>query len=803
MKKIFLSVIVILFFQTALFSQGSITGKIVDSIQVPVPFAIIALENSIDSSLVKGTITDENGLYVFNSISAGNYLLKISATGFEEKYSSEIKFDSIHDNNVQDISLHSSVVLKTATITSAKSTIEFTNGNITVNVENSALAKGNSVYDLLYKLPGVTIDDNQITLMGKTGVVVMIDGRVQQLSNTQLINLLKSMSAESVQKIEILKNPPPKYDASGTSGMINIVTKKAEQRGFSGSTYIDESQGNYNNSAAGVSLNYKNDKVSIFSGVDGEFGKYHADETFDRKFPLDSGTTEFSGTNQRTEFEKDLDYKIGADWTINKKNTAGIKFDGESGYDLSTGTGTNNVSNYNNLGFDHLGSSIYIPDNWTILDYNVNAEHRFDTSGTVLNFSTDYTDLKELFISYSENHFYDPNYSEILPANNYRNTNHAASQLFASKLDLTKYINKTSTFESGIKLSSVNAGNDFSFEKQDSAGNFLLDQSLSNNYNYNEQTLAAYINYNKNFKKSNLQIGLRGEKTNLVGENKSNGFQFTKNYFSLFPTVSFEYTPSDDHDFQLNYSRRIDRPDVEDLNPSKYYRDQYSYYEGNPFLLPDYDNKIEFSHVFREVLSNSISYDHLNNIMLGYTLQNDTSKVFIESVKNMKYRDAFSYMFFFENSITGWMDLSLNGVLTYFKSVGDLGGVPYTTTSLTYYGFLTTTILLPQEINLEITGFYRGPKLNGVVAVKPMASVSFAIKKSFFKEKLDCTIGAEDIFHTMKIHTSTNFSNQNWTYYNVNDSRRLVLSINYNFGRVKAQERDVNTDKDEKERLNH
>ncbi|HTL81937.1 MAG TPA: TonB-dependent receptor, partial [Bacteroidia bacterium] len=200
------------------------SGRIVDSLQSPVPYAIVALLHSGDSAVVQGKITDGDGRYTFSDVQSGRYVLKVSATGYSDNYSAELNKDSMQDLTVPDLTPGKTLQLSAVTISTITPTVQFTNGNITVNVENSPIARGNSVYDLLSKLPGVGIENNSITIQGKAGVILMIDGRVQQVSDEQLMTVLKGMSAATIQKIEILKNPPLKYDAAGTSGMINIVT---------------------------------------------------------------------------------------------------------------------------------------------------------------------------------------------------------------------------------------------------------------------------------------------------------------------------------------------------------------------------------------------------------------------------------------------------------------------------------------------------------------------------------------------------------------------------------------------------
>ncbi len=784
-------------------SQNSISGRITDSLQVPVPYPVVALERTGDSTIIQGTLGDDNGVFIFNNVKSGNYFLKISATGYAVAWSDSFHFDSLQSYVSHDISLRKSVLLDAVTISSITPTVEFKNGNVTVNVENSPLARGNSVYDLLFTLPGVSVTNNNITLLGKTGVIIMIDGRVQHMSNDQVLNILKGMSAATIQKIEVLKNPPVKYDAAGTSGMINIVTKKNQQKGFNGSAYTEISQGIYNQASYGLALNYKNEKISIFTSVDRTYNTYLINTEFYRTIEIDSGNTALGSQNEYKILEAGLAMKIGADWYLNKSNIIGFKIDGGPGVFNEKGNGKNQISGYNNTGFENYLFSEDGHNTWTILNYNLNAEHLFDTIGTVLNFSADYTDLGGRDMSLYENHFYDANENEIQNPNIFQSKNKSGTQLFSSRFDFIHPMDTASSIEAGLKGSYANQSNEFLIERKDIAtSSFYMDTALSSNYLYKEQNLAAYFNYSKSFKTFSLQLGLRGENTTIKGSNGGNVSLFTKNYFSLFPNFSFEYSKAEDHVFQLNLNRRIDRPGFDDLNPFIVFLDQYSYFKGNPFLQPAFSNTAEFTYSFKGIINNSISASRINGYILEVTAQDDSSKILFANSENIAFNNAFAYLLFVKYDPARWYEITLNANISYLDYKGIIAGVPFRSNALAYNANLSNTFLLPGKTKMEISALYRGPYLDGIVTIDPLWSMSFSIQKSFFKEKMDCTIGFRDVFKTFKFHTYSQFDNQNWNFYQASDSRRISFSMSYNFGRLKSEEREINSNEEEKERLN-
>lgn len=782
----------------------SIKGKVVDDALFPIPYASVALLQIPDSIIYKGSITDENGMYVFDKIKTGTYFLKVTTVGHKQAYISELTVDSLTQLTLPDLVLLVEPLLSEVYVSAIQHIVRFENGNIIVNVENSVLAKGNTVYDLLLKLPGISISNNTITLNGKSGVLIMLDERVQQLTDIQLTSMLKSMNAEVVEKIELLKNPPVKYEASGTGGMINIKTKKAKITGISGSVYSSYSQGIYARSMTGFTLNYKMNTFTLFSNLDYNHSIYNTIQYFDRVFTFDSATTELDGIMNYKDLEKNMILKTGADWQINKKTIVGVKVEGGPGIYIAQGNGTNTIRKDNKMGYDYLRSFTHTPDKWSSTNYNFNAEHRFDTAGTTLHFTTDYTRLTEIIAGSIENNFLNASGNLALPPITYKTNNSSLSSVFASKIDFSKNIGPTSSFDAGAKISSVRTSNKYLFQRKNNLSNvYYTDTALSNNFHYKEETMAAYANYRKVLTKISVQFGLRAEFTQQIGENTDKGFDLLKRYPNLFPNISMEYKASPTHNLQLNFNKRIDRPAFNDLNPFRWFMDQYYYFEGNPFLLPHYSYNAELTHGFKDWLTNSFTYTRTDQIMTDYTLQNDTTKVTTETKKNMKYMNYFAYALFIGHDVTTWWNASLQGLLTYIEYSGDLNDLLFHTRGVYYNISSTHTFLTSKSTKIELNAFYKSGLNAGLAFVNPFGIVSFAFTKTFLKNKWNLSIGINDLFYTMKMGSHLNFSNQNWTYQQTTDSRRLVITINYNFGKVNTNQREDSSNEEEKGRLKH
>lgn len=804
MKKT-LTITFILFYSIT-FSQIKLSGIISDSLGIPVPFAPIGLLSLSDSSLIKGTMTDEGGRYSIAPLPVGKFILKVAVIGYEEKIVENIIVDSSSNIDlIFNLKLTASIQsLGLVSVTAIKRLVEFKNGNVIVNVENSPLAKGNSVFDLLIKLPGVSVDNNKIMIQGKSGTIVMIDNRPQMLSGDQLINLLKSMNADLVATVEILKNPPVKYDATGTSGMINIKSKKVTISGVTGTVFSSYSQGFYERLLSGISLNYKSRKLIFYSNLSGDYGHFRTVEKFQRGFTTDSSSIGLNTENVAKIMETNLNYKAGLDWLLKKGDVIGIKVEGGPGVDISTTKGQNFVVGNNNLGFDHLDSKISQPDKWNINNFDLNYDHKIDTLGSTFSFVTDYTMLTENVSSENINEFFDLDGIQVLPHNNYRSNNKSNSNVFSGRADFVKIIDTISSFETGLKGAYSNTSNDYLFERDFASDNFYLkDTNFSNKFEYTELTYAGYFNYIRSIKKLSMQLGVRLEETILTGKDEKS-FRLHKKYFNVFPNLSFDYKKNDNHDFQLNLSRRIDRPNFTDLNPFITFRDQYFYSRGNPFLLPDYANKGELSYNYKSSFSTSIAYSYIENIIMDESTQDDSTKVTLASTKNMKSCNAIEYSIFYQKDLLLIWNVSFSGFLAQMDYKGDIDGVSYQRTGITYYGTITNSILLGKKVKVEVNGMYLGPNVWGIIEKKSRWMSSFALKMSLCKEKLDLTLGVDDIFNSYKVGVETNFENQNWSFEHKADSRRFRVALNFNFGKMNIEERNINSSNEEEiNRFNH
>lgn len=797
-----LFIIYIVFSQFISYCQCAIRGKITDSTRAPISYASVGLLEVRDSSIYKGIITDIEGNYCFEQIKKGNYFIKASSVGFKITYSAKIEYDSTHPLLNPTISMYSQgTSLDEVSVTAMKKMVEFKNGNIIVNVDGTTLSMGNSVYDLLARLPGVTIIDSEISIQGISGVKIMIDGKIQQLSNEQLFNILKSMNASQIQKIEVLKNPPVKYDAAGTGGMINVITKKNTLIGTSGSVFAGFSQGFYGNPHGGITFNHKGRKINFFSGFTGNKEAIRKENFLNSDVAYNSIVTSLTQNYVQKHYSYSGTFDFGADWYINKNNSVGFKVEGGSGIGNEDRTALTTISD-NSLGYRSMPYTFENPNPWLYADVNVNAEHLFDTLGTVLRFSADYSPYSDKNTTDFDHHFLDSNSNEIISPRIFRNSNTLNFYILSSKLDFEKKLKKSTNIEAGLKVAYVDGLSSYTFENLDNAtGNYISDANFTNVFSYKEQISAAYFNVIKEYKKISMQMGLRGENTLVKAQSKTNSVAYTRQYFNLFPMVSVEYKRSQNHNFQLSANRRINRPDYNYFNPYRNVRSLLIVQQGNPYLRPEYITSVNFTYAYASTIFQTVSFSRRVNALMDYSTQNDSTKVRIVNTENLDYGNVISYSLYYQEELTKWCSLNFNASVFYLDATGTVNGLPFKFSTVGFNPGIFSRFILPDNFKLELNAYYISPRTEGVNHVKSRSSVDVAIKRTLLKDKLSIAIAFNDIFFTRVYNASVDYQNiHNYSTYR-SDTRRVNLSLNYNFGNVKVKQREITSNDEEKNRI--
>ncbi len=785
--------------------NGHVTGTVTDGDTRTVELATITLKNAADSSVAKMGVADKTGHYSFEGLAEGRYFVSISAVGHEPGTSMVFSISAANPS-VEVPSIELVPVAKAVsgvTVTARKPLIEQKIDRTVVNVDASITNVGNSALEVLEKAPGITVDkDGNISLKGKQGVQIYIDGRPSYLSGADLANLLRSMTASQLEQLEIMTNPPAKYDAAGNAGVINIKLKKNKQFGYNGSITAGFTQGRYPRTDDNASFNYRNQKLNVFSNLSLTRNQRGQELYITRNF-RDNNDNILSMFDQTTRMKNRRGYysaNAGLDYTVSNKTTVGVV--------LSTfyNPGTWSAA---------TGSSIYEPDGslngttdalskthqtWKNFSGNLNFRTVFDSAGQELSGNIDYISYDASNSQSLTSHYFDKfgapsEVPDTLLGNLPQNI-----KIYSGKLDYTLPLQHDASFEAGIKSSYVETDNNAIYDNME-MGSAVLDSARSNHFIYHENINAAYVNYRRPLgKKWNTQLGLRAENTNANGRSigyeynsGTNEFEastktFSRNYTQLFPTAYLQYKASDKHSFVLNYGRRINRPDYEDLNPFIEFLDRYTFRQGNPNLKPQFAHNIELSHTYKSILTTTVNYTSTVDIIQDVLQQNTaTSETFI-SKSNIasSHQWGLSVNAGFDLA-KGW-SMNLYGIAynNHFRGMVNNVPIELSLTGAMFQG--QTQIKWGKGWGAELSGFYRTRALEGVIFIEPMGQVSAGFSKQILKKKGSLRLNVRDIFAGSVFTGSSRYGDVDARFRNVNDSRAVTLTFSWRFAKGKQMQ---------------
>jgi len=777
---------------------ANVSGELLDEQGKPMPYATASLLNAQDSSIVKGVITNENGVYTFDHIKTGKYIIKASNVGYEKVVSQPIVVaDNASNITVPRLKMQpNNRSLSTVSITASKPLIERKVDRVVMNVENSVLAAGNSAMDILERAPGVTVDkDDNISLKGKQGVTVMLNDKLTYLTSAQLATLLRSTDGNTIQSIEIISNPSAKYDASGNSGIINIKLKKNKQTGTNGSLTAGTGYGAFWKDNSTLQLNHKEGNLNVFGSFSHNDNKRIQDIGIKRVITDGTGAvTYFRQTSPFTESDHNNSYRLGADYDLSSKNTIGFVI---NGYFNSEQDGIDNRT-YIGPNFTQVDSSLRtvsgVHQTYNNIAVNLNDTYKIDTAGQQLSIDLDYSKFKNNSTSRYITDYYLANGDIQHPEAFLGNLTPSVIDIHTAKVDYANPLTKSLKLESGLKFSDVKTDNDLT-EKLAETDPYVS----TNHFIYDERIGAGYINLNKSFKNYSVQAGLRAEYTNSTAKGDSANVvsNIPRHYFDLFPSVFINHTINDKNEISLSYSRRIDRPQYDNLNPFVFHIDPYTYQKGNPYLRPQYTNNFEFNYTYNKSITLTLGYSRTTDVITEIPGTDPATKVSFITQDNLQIQNAYNANLYAPYTITKWWEGNVNLTAFYlgFKSNGLEGG--NLDRGQTAYNIRTTQTLTPVKgYKMEITGHYQSDLTYGLYDVKPRYSVDAGISHSFANKKLNVKLAMNDIFNTLRNDVSSNYQSTNLDITQKRESRVTRLTLIYNFGnnKIKAREHESGAD---------
>ena len=775
---------------TAIAQTGStIKGKISDNNGKALQSVTVSLLKSTDSSLVKADVTDANGAFEMVYGKEGKYLLSYVMIGFERTYSSVFEVKNGQGFDAGNITLQPAATkLQDVTVTSRKPMIEIKADKTVFNVENSINATGSNALELLQKSPGIQVDNNEnISMKGKTGVRIYVDGKMTQLGSQDLAAYLKSINSNDVEAIEMISNPSARYDASGNAGIINIRLKKNKRYGTNGSVNMGLVQGVTPKGNGSVSLNYRDKKVNLFSNVGTNIGRY--ENTLDLyRVQLDSI---YDQKSTNWSHNKSVNAKLGADLFLNSKNTLGFLVTTNfNDNDWTSESNTNISYNPTKQFVKKLVALNTIPGSRTNMNSNINYRYA-DTSGKEINFDADYGLFRGTGRSFQPNNYLD-NLGNMLSQVINRNFTPTDIDIYTAKVDVDqpKWKGKLGY---GAKFSYVKTKNTFDFFN-DINGVPVKILSRSNSFTYKENVNAAYVNYQRQFSpKWSLQTGLRMEQTNSEGIlTRADGIMQAGNtvkrsYLDFFPSAALTWTVDQKNTLNLTFSRRIDRPTYQDLNPFENKLDELTYEKGNAFLRPQYTNTVELSHTFKYMLNTTIGYSHVKDFATQTT--DTTNNATYVQQRNLATQRILSFSIGSPLPIAKWWNGYANVWYNYQMFNGKIGANEIKTEIPMFGAYMQHTFTLGKGYNAELSGWFSGPNVWGATwRTKSLGGLDLGFQKQILKKQGTLKLSVTDIFFTNPWTATSNFGGLFINGRGQNESRTVRLSFSWRFGnnQVKA-----------------
>ncbi|RAJ32155.1 outer membrane receptor protein involved in Fe transport [Pedobacter cryoconitis] len=767
--------------QTNLVLTGQVYSKI------PLDGATVYLYQAAGSIPVQTAVTDSKGTYALAHLKAGTYRIAVMMIGYAvyKGDSFQLQVSTI----LPVIQLQQTgLALQEVKISGQKALIEKKIDRTVINVEAMVSSAGSTVYEVLEKSPGIMIDQSGgVSLKGK-GAVIFIDDKPAYLSGADLESYLKSLPSSTVDQIELMSNPPAKYDAAGNGGIINIRTKKSKLKGFNGGVNLSYVQGEYTRTNNSFNFNYRYNKVNLFGNAGLAVINNYSDLDINRHFENANGaiTSNFLQNSFSRTTGQSYTSKVGMDYYLSEKTTLGIGLTGlyrPSKQKMFVKSVFTNAQN--------LPDSTVLADNRELhkfrnIGVNLNYRHLFDKNGRELTADIDYVNYKTQNNQSFDNNSYP---QDGLLASNYLLTGSlpAGINIYSAKMDYSHPLKSGVKLETGLKTSYTQTDNiaDYFYTVNQVT---KPDYNKTNHFLYKEHINAAYVNANKEFKGLTVQAGLRLENTvsngNQLGNVQKADSTFKRNYTGLFPTLFLQYKldSAGTNLLSMDYGRRIDRPYYQDLNPFLSPIDKFTYYTGNPFLKPSYTNSIELSHTYKGKFTTSLSYgkslDQVNETIeiVNGIYYSRPGNIGSATVKSLSFDGSFD--------LASWFNFHFYGQVTNIHTVSAFYTGQLDTKGTFYYLKPILQFKAGKDWTIQLDGYYQSKITNVQFVTGEQKRVNVAIAKKL-SANTTIKLVVNDVFHSyVNSGAINNLALTKADYHNVNDSRTGVVSLSYRFGKA-------------------
>ncbi len=812
MKNVFTILCLLLVIQqaTAQTKNGRISGVVKDAGGKTIEAATVSLLRVKDTSLVKVAISNKIGEFEFDRIENGKYKVQVSAVGFAKASSEIIEVTELVPSiQLTDFELPvAGKSLSEVTVTARRPMVENKIDKMVVNVDAFITNAGGTALDVLEKSPGITLDrEGNVSLKGKAGVIILVDGKQTFLAGQDLVNYLRNMPSNQLDQIEIMTQPSAKFDASGNSGVINIKTKKNKQSGFNGTINLAYIQGVYPKSPNSININYRKNKVNLFSSYNFSYWEGFSDLSILRKF-RDNTTKEITSVFDQLSNNRfkgvNHSFRLGMDYSPNKKTTIGFAVNGiYNPRRFGANSRSDIYDGLSNLDSTNMAIS-NTKDPWKNLGINLNFRHVVDTSGKEISADVNYLVYNSRSRQISDNYTYYQPGDVLMDSFLLRGYLPSDIKILSARVDYIHPLKKGAKFEAGIKSSYVQTDNDAQYDVYDNeAASWGKDLTRSNHFLYDENINAAYVNYSRQMKKWGVQTGLRMEHTSSSGKQITDPIPVKRDYVQVFPTMYLSYIANKNNNFGLSYGRRIERPNYRDMNPFQFFLDQYTYQQGNPYLTPQFSHNVEFSHNLKGRLTTTLNFTQTTDIISDVLKQNNETKVTYLTKENIANRKNVGIAFSYNAPITKWWTTSIFANIFNNHFEGFVNNSALNTDVTSGMANMNNQLKFGKGWGGEVSGFYRSKMQEGLMIAYPMGVVSFGASKQVLKSKGTLKLNVIDPFYIQKFKGVTQFGNIDTQIHSEWDNRRVSFNFTYRFGKMQnnAPRRKAASSQEEQNRV--
>ncbi|GAB3648191.1 outer membrane beta-barrel family protein [Echinicola sediminis] len=769
----------------------TLKGRVVDqSDGESLEFANVALLRSADSTVVTGGMTDLKGQFEFDA-SQGDYLFRVGFIGYTS-YFEQVSLGQKNTYNFGLIKLVSDTEdLDEVLVEGVTSMFESDIDKRRYNVENSIVAEGATASELLATLPSIQVDEEgSITMRGSGNVLIYINGRPSNLSGENTEAILSQFPANSIKEVELITNPSSRYDAAGVGGIINIILKKNERRGFNGQ--VNASIGTRDKYAGGLVLNYGTEKFNFFGSYNYQNRKRFRKSEGERFSFLDGASPLLDQDSYNEEVEVSHLIRGGLDYTLSEGSVLGFYVQGNMNEEVEEET-LNQRSINSQGGLD----SLYVrnadeDEDGHNFETGLTFSWEIDSTGHKLYSSLSYANDGRTQVDTYEQLFYDETMQEVPEKRLVQlNDRPRSSELYIFQVDYEKPFGKNSKLEAGLKGTFGTWERSQEFFNGDQLSDFELvrNDTISDQFDFSEDVYAAYLIYRNKLGKLGYQLGLRGEATRTLGVQARKDLEVENNYFNLFPSVYFSYTLQEEEELTANYSKRISRPGIWHLAPLYYVSDLLNVRTGNPYLNPEFTDSYELGYMkgWEKWLLNATVYHRYSTDIISRITRINDDNVTVQTRENINTRSSSGLELINQFQFTDWMDVTLTGNLFYSVVKGDNLQEGFDNSNLSWTVSLLSNMAVPRVLNVQVQGNYRGPIVLPQGEIKPFWGINVGLRKDVIKKKGTISLNLSDVFDVREfiIHTEDPRFLQDrrfkW------ETRILTLSLTYRFGGFKEK----------------